>query len=121
MRSIKISILLLGLLLGSAVAPQISFAGKPDQVKTHDMVQLNRVLKKSIDPPAFALDNREEGANVDVIFSLTHDGRIRILKLTAPSARLERYVRDELSGVTADDLVNPQDLRYQVDIRFFND
>ncbi len=121
MSKIKLYTLLWALMITSVLAPQAIFAGKPDVVKTGDMTVLNRTIRKTIAPPRFTLNDQEEGNAVIVIFELTPAGKIDILKVTAPTKRLDKYVREELSGLTAENLVNPEDLRYQVNIRFYND
>ncbi len=120
MKKIKIFIVLCALLITGAMAPQISYARKPSPEKTTDMKQLNKILRNSVQYPDFTLNDQEAGGEIYVIFMLTYDGKIKILKLTAPSQRLEEYVKEKLSDVTANDLINPDGQRYKVKIRFNN-
>jgi len=118
MRKINIFLVLLALLIIGVMVPQISSARKPAIEKTADMVKLNKILKNSVQYPDFTLNDKETSGETSVIFMLTYDGKIKILKVTAPSQRLEEFITDKLSKVVAKDMINPDGLRYRVNIRF---
>jgi hypothetical protein len=118
MRKIKISLMFLALLFVGVLPTKTSFARKPAPEKSPDITQLNKLLTKLVQYPDFTLNDKEDDVEIYVTFMLGDDGKIKIEKVTAPSQRLEDYVTEKLSGVTANYVIHPYDQHYKVQIRF---
>ena len=118
MKKIKISLMFLALLFVGVLATQTSFARKPAPEKSPDITQLNKLLTKLVQYPDFTLNDKEDDVEIYVTFILGDNGKIKVEKVIAPSQRLEDYVTEKLSGVTANDVIHPYDQHYKVQIRF---
>ena len=96
----------------SFAAKEGSAAAKPEYVK-----KLNKIVKESIKYPDFTL-NKEEFGDITVTFTLTDEGKITVEKITAPSKRIEEYVKEQLSNVNANGIGHPYGMKYAVKFHF---
>jgi hypothetical protein len=120
MKTTRISMILLALLLAGVLSTQVTYARKPASAKTQDMVQLQKIIKKSVKYPDFKLTEKEENGEIFVTFILNDIGKIEIDKIAGPSARVENYVKEKLQDITASDVIHPYNQMYKVKIRFDN-
>lgn len=118
MKKIKISLIFLALMFVGALAPQTLFARVPAPEKSSDIAQLNKLMKKLVKYPDFTLNDKEDGGAIYVTFTLADDGKIKVEKVTAPSKRLEKYVKEQLSVVTVNDVIHSDNQRYKVQFCF---
>jgi len=118
MKKIKISSIFIALLFFGILTSQTSFARKPAPMKSPDVTQLSKLVTKLVEYPDFSLTSKEEDGETYVTFKLADDGKLKIEKVTAPSQRLEDYIKEKLTNVTAENVIHPSDQLYRVKIRF---
>ena len=120
MKKFKISLVVLAVLMTGVLSLQTTYAREPSAAVAKSTKQLNKIIKESVPIPGYQLTGKEEGADVFVTFMLTDIGQIKVLKVTAPSQRLEEYVKEKLSDVTAKDVIHPLNQQYKVRLRFLD-
>jgi len=118
MKTLKISILFLAFLFIGVFSTQSTYARKPVPQQALDMTQLNKLIKKSIKYPDFTLNDKEDGGEINVIFTLANDGKIKIEKVNAPTQRMEEYVTKELSDLSANYVIHSDNQKYSIKFRF---
>lgn len=97
-----------------------SFAVNPSNNKSPEMKQLNKILRKLVVSPDFILTDSEDNGEIFVTFMLSSEGKMIIYEVTAPSKRLEEYVKKTLSDITTIDQDHTDSQKYRVKIRFEN-
>ena len=120
MKKINVCLIFLALIFIGALGTQTSLARNTSIEKTPDVKQLTKIINKLVKYPNFTLNDKEEGGEIYVTFMLTNDGKIKIGKVTAPSQRLEEYVKENLSDVIANNVIHSYNQKYKVKIRFEN-
>ena len=120
MKKIITRLMFVALLAICVLEPQGAFARKSATQKSQDIKQLNQQITKLVKYPNFTLNDKEDGGEIYVTFMLADDGKITVEKVTAPSKRLEEYVKKELSDKTVNYAVHSDKQRYDVQFRFDN-
>ena len=120
MKKLNISLIFLALILIGALGTKTSFARNASEKNSPDMKQLRKIINNVVISPGFTLNDKEDGREVYVTFILTDDGKIIVEKVTAPSQRLEEYVKVKLSGLIVKDVIHLHNQLYKIKIRFDN-
>ena len=79
--------------------------------------KLNTIVKDAVKYPNFTLSKEERG-EVSVTFSLTDEGKIKVEQVIAGSKRIEDYVKEQLSNVSAKDVLHFYNQQFSVKFRF---
>jgi len=87
--------------------------------KSIEKEKLNTIIVDAVKYPAFSLSKEERG-EISVTFSLTDEGMIKVEQVAAPSKRIEDYVKDQLSDVSAKDVLHFYNQKFSVKFRFEN-
>ena len=93
------------------------FAKKPAPMSVPSVKPVETQVKEAVKYPDFKMDKEDHGSVV-VTFLLTDDGAIQIEKITAPSEKMENYVREQLSNITLKDVIHPYNQLYKVSLKF---
>jgi hypothetical protein len=114
----KYSILIiLALFLAGALGTQTSYARKPAPMATPSVKPVVTQVKESIKYPDFTL-TKDDHNPIDVTFILTDEGDIQIEKISAPSDKMEQYVRDQLAKVNLKNVIHPYNQLYKMTLKF---
>lgn len=121
MKKITISLFLMTLVFVSVLGNQTLIAKNHSfsTSKSNDMQKLNAVVTQAVKYPNFTLTKEERG-DIAVTFSLTDEGKIKVVDVIAPSKRIEDYVKEHLSDVSAKDVLHFYNQQYSVKFRFEN-
>lgn len=84
------------------------------------MKQLRKIVRKLLISPGFTLTDNEDNSEIFVTFMFSNNGKLIVNEVTAPSKRLEEYVKKTLSDFTTTDLNLTNNQQYRVEIRFRN-
>lgn len=108
-------------ILSCTLAFQLSYARKPASAlsKPAYIEQLNIIVKDAVKYPGFDLKKEERG-DITVTFTLSDDGKIQVEKVTAATERIEKYVKEQLTDVSAKDVLHPYGQKYKVKFSFKN-
>ena len=87
--------------------------------KSNEKKKLNNIIVEAVKYPSFTLSKEERGA-IAVTFSLTDEGKIKVEKVVAPSKRIEDYVKEQLSDVSAKDVLHSYNQQFSVTFHFEN-
>jgi hypothetical protein len=117
MKKFNIYLIMLAVLLGGVLV-QPAYARKPSAEKTPDMKQLTKLVRETVTYPGFKLNATEESATIMVLFKLTDEGKIDVMKVTGPSKRVEDYIKSILSDLPAKGILHPYNQVYSVKLRF---
>jgi hypothetical protein len=79
--------------------------------------QLQKVISEGIKYPEQAVKNCCTGA-VDVLFTVTEDGKINILKMNSENSHVEKMVKDQLSTICCKGVKVPTYESYKIRITF---
>jgi hypothetical protein len=88
--------------------------------KYSDTKTLHKILKELMVPPGFDLNDKEDNAEILVNFVVTDKGAITVKNISAPSKRLEEYVKERLANYNVGDLALGHAQPYKVKIKFTN-
>ena len=108
---------ILALFLAGAIGMQTSFAKKPAPMAVPSVKPVVTQVKESIKYPDFKLA-KEDHQPIQVEFLLTDEGDIQIEKLSAPTEKMEQYVREQLSKVNLKSVIHPYNQLYKMTLRF---
>ncbi len=119
MKRTNIYRLTLVLIFALALGSHASYARKPASAFSQPayVQQLNVIIKDAVKYPGFSLKKEERG-DITVTFSLTDDGMVKVEKVSAATIRIEDYVKQQLSDVSAKDVLHPYGQKYKVKFRF---
>ncbi|MCX6282771.1 MAG: hypothetical protein NTW31_00820 [Bacteroidetes bacterium] len=104
----------------SSLPEQPSVSVNASDKKSPEMKQLQKILKTLLVSPDFTLNEQEDNAGFYVTFILSGNGKITVKDMTAPSKRIEEYVKQRLSVYVANNSNNIYPYTYKVKIRFEN-
>lgn len=99
---------------------QPSNAVNTSDKKSPEMKQLRKIVRKLLISPGFTLTDNEDNSEIFVTFMFSNNGKLIVNEVTAPSKRLEEYVKKTLSDFTTTDLNLTNNQQYRVEIRFRN-
>jgi len=121
MKKTTIYLSLLTLLFISIMGMQNLFAKdhSTSVFQSKEKQKLNTIIVEAVKYPDFTLSKDERGA-ITVTFSLTDDGKIKVERVTASTKRLEDYVKEQLSDVSAKDVLHSYNQQFSVIFRFEN-
>ena len=121
MKKITICLSLLILMFINVLGTRTLFA-RDHSISTFNSTEkgkLNTIVKDAVKYPNFTLSKEERG-EVSVTFSLTDEGKIKVEQVIAGSKRIEDYVKEQLSDVSAKDVLHFYNQQYSVKFRFEN-
>ena len=121
MKKTTIYLSLLTLMFISVLGMQSLFAKdhSTSAFKSNEKQKLNAIIVEAVKYPDFTLSKEDRG-EITVTFSLTDEGMIKVEQVIAPSKRLEDYVKEQLSNVSAKDVLHFYNQQYSVKFRFEN-
>jgi outer membrane biosynthesis protein TonB len=80
-------------------------------------VNIQSMIKKTITYPDIAVNKGYTGS-VDVLFTLTEDGKINVKKTTAENAEIEKLVKEQLAAMSLKDIKTTFNQHYWIRITF---
>ncbi len=95
----------------------LAFGKKPAPMSVPSVTPVVQQVKEQVKYPDFKL-NKEDRGEVHVTFMLTDEGGVQIESITAPSEKIEQYVKDELSKVIMKDVIHPYNQLYKMTLKF---
>ncbi|GEM_PF-1167036 len=119
MKKITICLSLLTLMFINVLGTQTLFARDHtiSSFNSNEKGKLNTIVKDAVKYPNFTLSKEERG-EVSVTFSLTDEGKIKVEQVIAGSKRIEDYVKEQLSNVSAKDVLHFYNQQFSVKFRF---
>ena len=78
---------------------------------------IQNMIKKNMSYPEIAVKDGFTGS-VDVLFTLSDDGKIIVKKTTAPNAKIEKQVKAQLDAMTLKDVKTTFNQHYWIRISF---
>ena len=104
-----------GIIMSSA-----AFAGNPAQAPAIRSQKIQEKIAQTIKFPETSFAKEYSGESVEVTFILTDDGKIEVKSVSCDCKELADNIREQLTNVYCEGVIQPYNQHYKVKIRFEN-
>jgi hypothetical protein len=95
----------------------VAFGKKPAPMYVPSVKGVIEQVKDQVSYPDFKITKEDRG-DIQVTFLLTDDGGVQVESITAPSEKMENYVREQLAKVSMKDVIHPYNQLYKMTLKF---
>lgn len=110
MKTMNVIKMFITLIIIGVIAMSSGYAAKPAAQTLHQK------MVEAVNYPDFLL--KSGTGEVEIIFTLTADGKINIEKIIASNKDLAKYVKEKVTNVCCADVISPYNQHYKVKFRF---